>query len=94
MKDRYKIMSSKVRESIRGQMDRLMKVIFWMDWGMGRGIFNVLLCKDYIFIHIYLNYLDDGEYRGVRYEGGWKYGLRHGYGVTAYKDGTIYKGTW
>ena len=55
---------------------------------MAKGIFNVLFCK-LIFKMWYIV-----NFRGVRYEGGWKFGLRHGYGVIAYKDGTIYKGTW
>lgn len=32
--------------------------------------------------------------RGVSYKGGWKKGLRHGYGELSYKDGSLYKGSW
>lgn len=34
------------------------------------------------------------DFRGVRYKGGWKRGLRHGYGELIYKDGSSYKGSW
>lgn len=34
------------------------------------------------------------QIRGVTYKGGWKKGLRHGYGELSYKDGSTYKGSW
>ena len=45
-------------------------------------------------MHIWLESKGQGKYMRNRYEGGWVNGVRQGYGVFYYANGSKYQGYW